>query len=491
MEPNRPLPDAFFRPGTVAIVGASKKSPFGKGIPTMLDRNGYGGRLYLVNPREKEMFGLPVYPRLTDIPVPIDLAIVLVPGSQVHEVLTECIDRKVPAVVLETAGFSETGSAGALLEDEVRRLLSGTKTRVIGPNCIGLINTHARFATTELDLGSLRPGNIGVIAQSGTFGNIVADWAPTQDLGFSKLVTIGNRVDVDEADCLSYFADDDQTEVIVLYLEGVKDGARFHQTARAVSRRKPVLVYKGGSSTAGRKAAASHTGSMTGEDILYEGLLRQSGVIRASSFHELFDMAKVFSREPLMTGTRVCVITCSGSLGVIAVDACMGSGLQIPDLSPATISALREIAPPWMNVRNPLDVGPSGTYVDAVKAVLADPLIDGIIACPVIPDLAVRNLAASGVDVRTMYGDPEELRSIAPHKPFLLFTVGGAFWMELVHKTYGATLSIVSSPESAAHCLAALYRYGRFRAGNLESPCFAMSDGRKGGEHGNERVGLK
>ena len=175
---------------------------------------------------------------------------------------------------------------------------------MIGPNCLGVINPHASFTTTQVNLEALRPGNIGVIAQSGTFGNILADWAPTQDLCFSKLVTIGNRLDVDETDCLLYLADDDRTDVIVLYLEGVKDGGRFYEAARSVSRRKPILVYKGGRSQAGRKAAASHTGSLTGEDELYEAIFRQTGVIRAASFQELFDMARVFSREPLMAGTR-------------------------------------------------------------------------------------------------------------------------------------------------------------------------------------------
>lgn len=465
MVSDRSLPDVFFKPGTVAVVGATKKAGFGGGIPGMLMRNGYRDRLYLVNPREREIDGMPVYPRLTAIPGRIDLAVIVVPGPQVPAVITDCVTLGIRAVILESAGFSETGPEGARREDAVRKLLQGSRTRVIGPNCIGLINTHERFATTEIDFDALPPGNIGVIAQSGAFGNILADWAPTQDLAFSKLITIGNRVDVDEADCLAYLAGDEKTDVIVLYLEGVMDGPRFYETARQVSRRKPILVYKGGRSAVGRKAAASHTGSMAGEDGLYEGLFQQSGVVRASSFQELFDMARVFAREPLMAGPRVCVVTCSGSLGVMAADACTGWGLQFPELSPETVRALREIAPPWMNVKNPLDVGPSGTYPAAVKAALADPRIDGIIATPVIPNTIMKRLVDMGVNPRDMYGDPEELRKIAPRKPVLLYTVGGSFWLDLIRRTYGPTLSLVSSPETAARSLAALYRYGLHRMG--------------------------
>jgi acyl-CoA synthetase (NDP forming) len=462
---NNALPDTFFKPGTVAVVGASKKASFASGIAETLAQNGYQDRLYLVNPREGEINGMPVHADLAAVPVPIDLAIVVVPAPQVPRVIRDCIHLGIPSVVLESAGFGETGPEGARLEEEVRRLLKGSQTRVIGPNCLGVINPHASFTTTQVNLEALRPGNIGVVAQSGTFGNILADWAPTQDLCFSKLVTIGNRLDVDETDCLLYLADDDRTDVIVLYLEGVKDGGRFYEAARSVSRRKPILVYKGGRSQAGRKAAASHTGSLTGEDELYEAIFRQTGVIRAASFQELFDMARVFSREPLMAGTRVCVVTVSGSLGVMTADVCTAWGLELPDLSPETVGALREIAPSWMNVKNPLDLGPSGIYDAAIKAVLADPRIDGIIAVPLIPEIVMQTYTELGVDIGAMFGDPQEWRRLAPGKPILMFTVGGASWCEHVRKVYGADISLVSSPENAARALAASCRYGRFRAG--------------------------
>jgi acetyltransferase len=399
---------------------------------------------------------------LLHIPVPIDLVIILVPAHQVAAVIAECIEKNVPAVVLESAGFSEASPEGVHLEEELRKLLQGTKTRVIGPNCLGVINTHESFSTTELNLENLRPGNIGVIAQSGTFGNILVDWAPTQGLFFSKLVTIGNRLDVDETDCLLYLADDDKTDVIVLYMEGVKDGRKFYEAARNVSLHKPILIYKSGRSSAGCKAAASHTGSLTGDDVLYEALFRQSGVIRAASFQELFDMARVFSREPSMAGRRVCIVTVSGSLGVMAADACTECGLELPDLSPETVRVLREIAPAWMNVKNPLDVGPSGTFASALKAVLADPLIDGVIAVPILPEVIMHQITKMCIDIRTMYGDPDELRRLAPNKPIVLFTLGGPQWLEAIKKTYSPIFSLVSSLENAARALSASFWHGKF-----------------------------
>jgi len=462
---NRLLPEAFFKPGTVAIVGASKKAKFGSGIQTVLAQHGYSDRLYLVNPREKEINGMSVYSCLADIPVAIDLVIIIVPAPQVPQVLSECVRLGIRAVVLETAGFGETGPEGARLEEDMKKILAGTQTRVIGPNCLGVINPHDSFTTTEVDLDKLRPGNIGVIAQSGAFGNILADWAPTQDIYFSKLVTIGNRLDVDETDCLSYLAYDEKTDVIVLYLEGVNNGPQFYETVREVARRKPILVYKGGRSPAGRKAIASHTGSMAGEDELYEGLFRQTGVIRAASFQELFDLARVFSREPFMNGPRVCVVTASGSLGVMTADVCMGWKLQLPELMPETVRALREIAPAWMNVKNPLDVGPSGIYAAAMKAAVQDPQIDAIIAVPVLPEMFIHKFASLGLDIRSLYGDPEEWRRLAPDKPLLMFTLGGPLWVESIHKTYGNVISLVSSPEIAARALAASYHYNILRTG--------------------------
>jgi len=458
------LPEAFFSPRSVAIIGATKKSGFGSGIPAFLKRNGYGDRLYLVNPRETEIEGLPVYRRVLDIPHPIDLAIIIVPKEHVHGVIRDCLEKGIRAIILESAGFSETGSEGKALERDIERLIRGTGTRLIGPNCVGLINPHGRFASTEVAFDEIRPGNVGVIAQSGVFGNIVADWAPSQDLALSGLVTIGNRIDVDESDMLYHFGADERTDVIVLYLEGAKNGQRFMKAAREVSLKKPVLVYKSGRTEVGKKAAASHTGSLSGEDALYDAFFHQSGVVRASTFQELFDLARVFSREPLMKGTDISVVTSSGSLGVMAADAAFQLGLRFPDLGPDTVAAVRGHAPAWMNVRNPLDVGPSGLFGIALEAALRDERVHGVIAIPVIPGTIIKSIIDGGVDPSFMFGEAGKIRKTAPEKPALVYTVGSNFWVRLVKDLFGPHLTMVNSPEAAAKALWALYRYNRFRS---------------------------
>jgi len=457
------LPEEFFRPRSVAIIGATKKAGFGSGIPAFLKRNGYGDRLYLVNPRETEIEGLPVYRRVIDIPHSIDLAIIIVPKEHVHAVIRDCLEKEIRAIILESAGFSETGPEGAVLEEGIERLLRGSGARLIGPNCVGLINPHDCFASTEVDFDEIRPGNVGVIAQSGVFGNIVADWAPSQGLALSGLVTIGNRIDVDESDMLYHFGADERTDVIVLYLEGAKNGQRFMKAAREVSLKKPVLVYKSGRTEVGKKAAASHTGSLSGDDVLYDAFFHQSGVIRASTFQELFDLARVFSREPLMKGPNISVVTSSGSLGVMAADAAFQLGLQFPDLGPDTVAAVRGHAPAWMNVKNPLDVGPSGLFGVALEAALRDKQVSGVIAIPVIPGTIIKSIVDAGIDPAFMFGEAEKIRKAAPEKPVLIYTVGSNFWVQLVKDMFGPHLTMVSSPEVAAKALWALYRYNRFR----------------------------
>lgn len=460
------LPREFFSPRSVAVVGATRKPGFGSGIPRLLKRLGYGDSLYLVNPREREIEGLPVCRRVTDIPDPIDLAIIIVPRDHARGVIEDCIRKGIPAVILETAGFSETGPEGARMEGEIANLIKDAPVRVIGPNCVGLINPRDRFTSTEVAIENITPGNVGVIAQSGVFGSIVADWAPGQDLAVSSLVTIGNRLDVDETDVLYHFAQDAATDVIVLYLEGAKDGRRFRKAIGEVSRQKPVLVYKSGRTDVGRRAAASHTGSMTGVDGLYEGLLRQEGVIRASGFQELFDLARVFSRQPLMKGTDAGIVTTSGSLGVMAADAAVQRGLRFPDLSPHTAEMIAGQAPAWMNVRNPLDVGPSGLFGPGLEGLLRDPRVHGVIAIPVMPDSIMQSIVEMGVGPELLFGDAEAFRRLLPEKPVVTYTVGGAFWMSLARKTFGPHFTLVSSAETAAKALWALHRYYRFRRDN-------------------------
>ena len=255
--------DIFYEPKSIAIIGAKNRaSGFGAKLPRfLLDIGVASERLHLVNPREKEIEGLPVYPTVKDVPVDVDLAIVIVPAPAVPGVLGNCVEKGVKVVNVQSAGFAETGADGAKVQEEMGRLARESGIRIIGPNCVGVVNVPGRFSTCEVDLDAIRPGGISVVAQSGVFGNILMDWAPSQDIALCKMATIGNRADVDETDMLEYLSEDPATRVIVMYLEGVKDGRRFVEVARKASLEKPVLVYKSGETEAGKKATLSHTGS--------------------------------------------------------------------------------------------------------------------------------------------------------------------------------------------------------------------------------------
>ena len=452
--------ESFFTPRNVAVIGATNKLGFGHGIPKHLINNGYRDRLYLINPREKELFGLPVNASITDVPGEVDLAIIAIPAPSVPEAVKGCLKKGIHSIIIESAGFSEIGSEGARIEREVADMIETTKTRIIGPNCVGVINLHNGFASTEVSFDDLKSGNIGVVAQSGVFGNIMVDWAPSQNLRLSKVISIGNRLDVDEVDMLEYLLSDDQTEVIVLYLEGVKDGRRFIETASRVARKKPLLVLKSGCTEEGKAATASHTGSMAGNDAIYDAVFAQCGIIRANSFQELFDIAKVMSTQPTPPGPEVAVVTTSGSLGAMTTDSCAKLGLTLPPYSPETIEKIRAKAPGWMNVRNPLDLGPSGLFGEALTAALKEPNMKSVILIPIIPNSAFEVMASMDMDLSMWFGKIHEIRDIAPDKPIIATTMGKSLWVKRLREFFGEGIPIVSSTENAARALFELYRYG-------------------------------
>ncbi len=462
---NRPLlSNAFFAPRTVAVIGATSKFGFGFGVPKYLMENGYHDRLYLVNPKQTELFGLPVYPAITDVPAEIDLAVIVIPAPAIPEAVRGCLQKGIRSIIIESAGFSETGPEGKALEETVYNLVKDTDTRIIGPNCVGVMNPHNGFATSEISFAGLSPGNIAVVAQSGVFGNILIDWAPGENLGLSKVITIGNRLDVDECDVLDYLAEDETTRVIVLYMEGVKNGRRFLETGRRVAAKNPVLVLKSGRTEDGKAATASHTGSMAGDDAIYEGMFQQCGLIRADNFKELFDLARVFATQPLPAGPNVTVVTSSGSMGAMTTDACVSLGLKLPPYPAEAVNRIKAEAPGWMNVRNPLDVGPSGLFGTAVATALNTKEMHSIILIPVIPDRVVQSMEdqAMNMDMADWFGDIRKMRQeAATDKPFLIMTLGSASWLERVQKFFGRDIPLLATPEHTARAIYELYHFGR------------------------------
>lgn len=335
----------FFEPKGIAIVGARRSFGFGYGIPLFLQKQGWGNRLYLVSPAGGKLHGQRVYNRVQEIPEPLDLAIVIVPAEAVPGVMEEIGERGIKHAIIETAGFAETGESGMALQARVKTIAVQYGIRVIGPNCVGVINTENRFASVELIEEALAPGPVSVIAQSGVFGNILLDHLPQYGLFVSKAVTLGNRVDVDESDMLDYINEDRFTRVIMVYLEGAANGPRLLKSLVKVTRHKPVVILKSGRTQTGKQATASHTGSMSGQDHIYDAVFAQTGAIRAKSLSELIDLARVFATQPFPKGNRLGIITTSGSLGALATDVAVSGGLTVPPLSSFTVNQARGISP--------------------------------------------------------------------------------------------------------------------------------------------------
>jgi acyl-CoA synthetase (NDP forming) len=453
----------FFEPQGVVIVGARRSFGFGYGIPLFLQKQGWGNRLYLVNSAGGELHGQKVYQRVRDVPASIDLAIVIVPAEAVPGVMEEIGERGIRRVIIETAGFAEIGERGMALQERVKAIAMQYHMRVIGPNCVGVVNTENKFCSVELIEESLAPGPLSIIAQSGVFGNILLDHLPQYGLLISKAVTLGNRVDVDESDVLDYLDRDPMTRVIMVYLEGTANGQRLMQSLAKITPNKPVLILKSGRTEAGKRATASHTGSMSGQDHIYHAAFAQVGAIRAENFSHLIDLARVFTTQPLPKGNRLGIITTSGSLGALATDVAVSSGLTVPPLSPWMVKQVRKISPDWMNTKNPLDIGPSGIHSKLLPMLLADPGIDMVLVIMVIPYVAVRHFKNAGMTAKDWFGDIASIRGQYPDKPLLSVVVGHPAYVDDITSLCGRFTPVFTSPEPAAQALATLWSYSKIR----------------------------
>ena len=462
MEKNPDL-KPFFEPRGIALVGARRTPGFGYGIPPTLKRYGWGDRLFLVNPRGGEMHGLPVYERLADVPGPVDLAVIVVPAAAVPGVVEEAGERGIRHAVVESAGFAEVGEEGRELQERVGEAAARRGIRVIGPNCVGVVNTANCMTTVEVIPEALVPGGVSIIAQSGVFGNIMLDMLHQCSLYISKAVTLGNRMDVDEIEVLDYLHRDPDTRVIMMYLEGAADGRRLRGTLERVARDKPVLVLKSGRTREGRAATASHTGSLSGEDGLYEALFEQAGVVRADSLDSLVDVARVFDTQPPPRGNRLGIVTGSGSLGVMATDAAVSRDLAVGPLSPGTVERIRRDAPPFLNVRNPFDTGPTAAFQGGLRALLEDPQVDMVLGIIVLPYAVLKEVAPLGITPAVWFGDIAAIREEYPEKPLAVCVVGNAAFVDDIRRVCGPRVPVFLSPEAAARALAALYAYAARR----------------------------
>jgi acyl-CoA synthetase (NDP forming) len=449
----------FFEPTGVVIVGARRTPGFGYGIPAFLQKRGFGDRMHLVSPSGGELHGMPVHQSLKQVPGPVDLAIVIVPAAAVPGVIPDIASRGRKHVIIESAGFAETGEEGRELQEQARIEAENHGMRIIGPNCVGVINNSSGFCSAEVIEEALTPGPVAIIAQSGVFGNVLLDNLYQRGIFISKAVTLGNRMDVNECEILDYMEADPATEIIMMYLEGAAKGRLLRETLQRVTQKKPVLILKSGRTGAGRSATASHTGSLSGEDELYQGMFEQAGAVRAQTLEELIEMTRVFSTQPRPGGNRLGIVTSSGSLGALATDVAVDHGLVLPPLSSQTVEAVRQAAPRWMNVKNPLDVGPSGQYEKALTAMMQDPGIDMVLAITIIPFVIFRQFGPIGFTAKAWFGDIKEIRKRAPQKPLVVCAVGNTEFIKHMTELTGPEVPVLSSPELAARALSALWKY--------------------------------
>ena len=372
----------LFNPESVAIVGASThEGKIGHILVKNLLTYDYPGKIFPINPKASEILGLKAYSSLKNIPERVDLAIIAVKPVDVLETIKICGEKNIEAAIVISAGFKETGPKGARLEQELKKLAKENGVRILGPNCLGLIDTHSKL-NASFATGMPEQGEIGFFSQSGAMCVAILDWVLGEKIGFSKFISLGNKTDISEIDMLIALGEDKNTKVILGYLEGIENGPAFIQVAQEVSKKKPIVIIKAGVTSAGAKAVSSHTGSLAGSESAYQAAFKQSGVIRAKTINELFNYALAFVKQPLPKGPRVAILTNSGGPGIIAADACDQSALQLVRLNSETAEKLRSFLPPVASFVNPIDIigdAHFDRYDQALKVLLEASNVDAVI----------------------------------------------------------------------------------------------------------------
>jgi acetyltransferase len=374
--------DMFFAPRSIAVIGAAREpGKLGYDVLRNLLQHGYTGRVYPINPKAGEILGLKAFPTVLDVPEHVDLAVIVVPSRFVLGVVEQCGKKGVGGVVIISAGFKEAGLEGVKLERQLVATAREYGLRIVGPNCLGIIDT-VQPMNVSFAAGMPPRGGIAFMSQSGALCTAILDWALANGIGFSRFVSLGNKADVDEVDLMEAWDGDPNSKVIIAYMEGLRDGRRFMEVARHVTSRTPVIAVKSGNTEAGSRAVSSHTGSLAGSNRAYDAAFRQAGVLRAGSIQDLFDYAIGFAYQPVLQGKRIAVVTNAGGPAVMATDALESSGLRLAPLSTETIEHLQAHLPPAANSYNPIDVlgdALADRYALAIEAAFNDPHVDGLI----------------------------------------------------------------------------------------------------------------
>jgi len=448
--------DAFFDPKSVAIIGASHTSgKIGYEILKNFVKGGYEGKIYPINPDTKPIMGIKVYSTIGRIPDDIDLAVIATPAKTTPELLKDCVEKKVKGVVIVAGGFAESGEEGADLEKKLKEIVKGSKTRIMGPNCLGVYDPYSKIDTLFNPRERMnRPdtGSIGFVSQSGSVGITILDHMAEEKMGISKFISYENAVDIDETDCIEHLGKDERTKMIVLFLEGVKDGRRFIDVAKDVTKKKPIIALKGGKSKAGIRAAASHTGVLAGSSKIYSGAFKQAGILEANEWDDLFDHTKALL-QPLPKGKRVAIITNGGGFGVLAADECGRLGIELPEVPDDIRKKLKKIVPPHIILNNPIDLTGSSTkewYEIAMRECLRSDKFDGLLLITILSTpLLSESITDSIIKMKKF------------KKPIIVCTIGGMFTINLVRILEAEGIPVYPTPERAAQSMAAIVNYGQ------------------------------
>jgi acetyltransferase len=458
----RPL-DVFFVPKSIAVIGATEaQHSVGRAILSNLIRSPFAGGVFPVNPKHSTVLGLKAYPTISDVPAEVDLAVIATPAQTVPAVVSGCVDAAVGGAVIISAGFRERGPAGVALEEEIRAHLRRGDMRIIGPNCLGVMSPRSALNTT-FAAPMVRLGNVAFISQSGALLTAILDWSLQENIGYSAIVSTGSMLDVGWGDLIDYFCDDPQTQSIMLYMESVGDARSFLSAAREVTLSKPVIVLKAGRTEAAAKAAASHTGTLSGSDDVLEAAFRRSGVLRVGTIAELFSMAEVLSKQPRPKGPRLTILTNAGGPAVLATDHLIALEGELTQLAPQTLEALDQFLPPHWSHNNPVDIlgdAKPERYAKAVEIVGKDPNADGLLVILAPQDITDPTQAA---EVLGRFAQTSE-------KPILASWMGGAGVAAGVAVLNQAGIPTFAYPDSAVQAFCSMWRYTYNLRGLYETP---------------------
>src|SRR5215467_3857235 len=458
----RPL-DVFFSPKSVAVIGATENpGTVGRTLLWNLVTSPFGGTVYPVNPKRSSVLGVKAYPSVSDIPEAVDLAVVVTPPPSIPGIIRECGENGVQGAIVISAGFKEIGPEGAVLEKQLLAEAQAANIRIIGPNCLGVMSPlsglNATFATTVA-----RPGSVGFISQSGALCTAVLDWSLKEMVGFSAFVSVGSMVDVGWGDLIYHLGDDPKTRSIVIYMETIGNARSFLSAAREVALTKPIIVIKPGRTAAAARAAASHTGSLTGSDEVLEAAFRRTGVLRVNNIADLFYMAEVLAKQPRPKGPRLTIVTNAGGPGVLATDALITSGAQLADLSPQAMEAFNAVLPATWSHNNPVDIIGDASperYAKALEIAAKDPNSDGMLVI----------LTPQAMTDPTRIAETLKPMAKLEGKPLIASWMGGvdvAAGEEILNR---ANIPTFPYPDTAARAFNYMWQYSYNLKGLYETP---------------------